>query len=149
MAVMLFRFKKGDEWLVILWHKGECGRRVKLTIHLCDVISEGPLNIICRVALTLDEWTPESGLVTAAFKIRRREVVEKFRKEIDFMYKNWSRSVLPNLSNSTKFWTNFDGGQELLFLKKTRKSAKENPSRIWITDIRIADNYVSAIQLLD
>jgi long-chain acyl-CoA synthetase len=36
--------------------------------------------------LTLDEWTPESGLVTAAFKIRRREVVEKYRREIDEMY---------------------------------------------------------------
>jgi long-chain acyl-CoA synthetase len=36
--------------------------------------------------LTLDEWTPESGLVTAAFKIRRREVVEKYRREIEEMY---------------------------------------------------------------
>ena len=65
-----------------VWKEGQ------INVHLCDVIFEGPLIFFCRVALTLDEWTPESGLVTAAFKIRRREVVEKFRKEIDFMYKN-------------------------------------------------------------
>jgi len=32
------------------------------------------------------EWTPESGLVTAAFKIRRRNVYEKYEAEIDQMY---------------------------------------------------------------
>ena len=35
-----------------------------------------------KVVLTLDEWTPETGLVTAAFKIRRRFIVEKYEKEI-------------------------------------------------------------------
>jgi len=32
------------------------------------------------------EWTPESGLVTAAFKIRRRNVYEKYQEEITQMY---------------------------------------------------------------
>jgi len=32
------------------------------------------------------EWTPESGLVTAAFKIRRRNVYEKYEAEIAQMY---------------------------------------------------------------
>ena len=36
-----------------------------------------------KVLLTLDEWTPETGLVTAAFKIRRRFIVQKYQKEID------------------------------------------------------------------
>lgn len=41
-----------------------------------------------KVSLTLDEWTPDSGMVTAAFKLRRREVVERYRKEIDEMYQS-------------------------------------------------------------
>ncbi len=40
-----------------------------------------------KVALVLDEWTPDSGLVTAAFKIRRRFIVERYQKEIDRLYK--------------------------------------------------------------
>jgi acyl-CoA synthetase (AMP-forming)/AMP-acid ligase II len=40
-----------------------------------------------KVALTLEEWTPETGLVTAAFKIRRRFIVEKYQEEINAIYK--------------------------------------------------------------
>ena len=39
-----------------------------------------------KVLLTLDEWTPETGLVTAAFKIRRRFIVQKYLKEIENLY---------------------------------------------------------------
>lgn len=39
-----------------------------------------------RVYLTLDEWTPDTGLVTAAFKIRRRYIVQKYEKEINHLY---------------------------------------------------------------
>merc|ERR1712012_307890 len=39
-----------------------------------------------RVFLTLDEWTPDTGLVTAAFKIRRRFIVQKYEKEIQGWY---------------------------------------------------------------
>ena len=39
-----------------------------------------------KIALVLDEWTPDSGLVTAAFKIRRLFVTKKYEKEIDAMY---------------------------------------------------------------
>ena len=35
-----------------------------------------------KVLLTLDEWTPDSGLVTAAFKIRRRFVSQKYASEL-------------------------------------------------------------------
>ncbi|KAH9001814.1 hypothetical protein EDB86DRAFT_3100984 [Lactarius hatsudake] len=34
------------------------------------------------VVLTADEWTPESGLVTAAQKVQRRKVAERFDAEI-------------------------------------------------------------------
>ncbi|KAH8988984.1 hypothetical protein EDB86DRAFT_2944935 [Lactarius hatsudake] len=34
------------------------------------------------VVLTADEWTPESGVVTAAQKVQRRKVAERFDAEI-------------------------------------------------------------------
>ena len=38
------------------------------------------------VTLTAVDWTPESGLVTAAFKLRRRQIQEKYQEEIDGLY---------------------------------------------------------------
>ena len=35
------------------------------------------------VILTPDEWTPESGLVTAAQKVQRKKVAQAFDKEIE------------------------------------------------------------------
>ena len=31
-------------------------------------------------------WTPDSGLVTAAFKIKRKEIVNKYQDEIEKLY---------------------------------------------------------------
>ena len=39
-----------------------------------------------KVVLTFDEWTPDTGLVTAAFKIRRRFIVQKYESEINSLY---------------------------------------------------------------
>ena len=36
----------------------------------------------------LQAWTPESGLVTAAFKIKRKVIQTVFQSDIDHMYKN-------------------------------------------------------------
>ena len=36
---------------------------------------------------TLQAWTPESGLVTAAFKIKRKVIQTVFQSDIDHMYK--------------------------------------------------------------
>ena len=40
------------------------------------------LELLQAVILTPDEWTPESGLVTAAHKIQRKKVAEVFAEEI-------------------------------------------------------------------
>ena len=40
------------------------------------------LELLEAVILTPDEWTPESGLVTAAQKIQRKKIAEAFAKEI-------------------------------------------------------------------
>ncbi|KAL5520350.1 hypothetical protein ACEPAG_9574 [Sanghuangporus baumii] len=49
-----------------------------------------PMELLQAVVLTPDEWTPESGLVTAAQKVQRRKVAEVFAKEIKDAYKNSS-----------------------------------------------------------
>ena len=38
------------------------------------------------IKLVDEPWTPESGLVTAAFKLRRRQIQDKFQELIDLMY---------------------------------------------------------------
>ncbi len=41
-------------------------------------------------ALTLccDLWTPESGLVTSAFKLKRKPIQERYQDDINKMYKS-------------------------------------------------------------
>lgn len=39
-----------------------------------------------RVLLVNDEWTPENNLVTAAFKIRRKFIYDKYGKELAVLY---------------------------------------------------------------
>jgi long-chain acyl-CoA synthetase len=41
-----------------------------------------PMELLEAVILTADEWTPESGLVTAAQKVQRKKVAQKYEKEI-------------------------------------------------------------------
>ncbi|KAI0296977.1 long-chain-fatty-acid-CoA-ligase [Multifurca ochricompacta] len=40
------------------------------------------IEMLQAVVLTADEWTPESGLVTAAQKIQRKKIAQKFDREI-------------------------------------------------------------------
>jgi len=42
--------------------------------------------IPAKVLIVMDEWTPDNGLVTAAFKIRRKFIYDEYRKEIDTTY---------------------------------------------------------------
>eukprot|EP00090_Calanus_glacialis_P001394 TRINITY_DN10994_c0_g1_i1.p1 TRINITY_DN10994_c0_g1~~TRINITY_DN10994_c0_g1_i1.p1 ORF type:complete len:726 (-),score=259.31 TRINITY_DN10994_c0_g1_i1:181-2358(-) len=42
--------------------------------------------IPARVLIVMDEWTPDNGLVTAAFKIRRKFIYDEYKKEIDNTY---------------------------------------------------------------
>lgn len=45
-----------------------------------------PFETPTKVLLVLDEWTPDNGLVTAAFKIRRKFIYDEYRKEIETTY---------------------------------------------------------------
>ncbi|KAF6743286.1 long-chain-fatty-acid-CoA-ligase [Ephemerocybe angulata] len=46
------------------------------------------MEILQAVVLTAEEWTPESGLVTAAQKIQRVKIAHTFKAEIDAVYKH-------------------------------------------------------------
>ena len=39
------------------------------------------------VTLVQEEWTPESGLITASFKVKRKMIQNMYQTEIDRMYK--------------------------------------------------------------
>lgn len=41
-----------------------------------------PLEMLETVVLTPEEWTPESGLVTAAQKLQRKKILETFKSEV-------------------------------------------------------------------
>ncbi|RWS20484.1 long chain fatty acid CoA ligase-like protein, partial [Leptotrombidium deliense] len=41
-----------------------------------------------KITLVKEVWTPESGLVTAALKLKRRNIEEKYKSEIERMYAN-------------------------------------------------------------
>lgn len=58
----------------------------ELVLKECNAIGKKngfkPMESLQAVILTPDEWTPESGLVTAAQKIQRKKIAEAFDKEI-------------------------------------------------------------------
>lgn len=41
-----------------------------------------------RITLCTDEWTPDSGYVTAAFKLKRNVIVDHYKDVFKAMYKN-------------------------------------------------------------
>lgn len=57
-----------------------------LVLKQCNAIGKKngfkPAEILQAVVLTPDEWTPESGLVTAAQKIQRLKIAKAFEAEI-------------------------------------------------------------------
>jgi long-chain acyl-CoA synthetase len=44
------------------------------------------VELLKAVRLVSDEWTAETGMLTAAQKIKRKDVVKKYKTEIDAMY---------------------------------------------------------------
>ncbi|KAK7026440.1 long-chain fatty acid-CoA ligase [Paramarasmius palmivorus] len=60
---------------------------VSIVLKECNAVGKKngfkPMEILQAVILTPDEWTPESGLVTAAQKIQRKKIAETFKKEIE------------------------------------------------------------------
>ncbi|KZT68547.1 acetyl-CoA synthetase-like protein [Daedalea quercina L-15889] len=63
----------------------------ELVMKECNAVGKKngfkPMEILEGIILTADEWTPESGLVTAAQKVQRRKVAERYADEIKAIYK--------------------------------------------------------------
>ncbi|KAJ3249698.1 long-chain fatty acid-CoA ligase, partial [Chytriomyces hyalinus] len=45
-----------------------------------------PAEIVGQVFLTPEEWTPQNGLLTAAMKLQRKTIVDKYKGDIRAMY---------------------------------------------------------------
>lgn len=46
-----------------------------------------------QISLIEDQWTPESGLVTAAFKLKRRPIQNKYQDLLDKMYEKLDNTI--------------------------------------------------------
>lgn len=42
------------------------------------------------VKLCTEVWSPDMGLVTAAFKIKRKDIQERYKEDIKRMYASWA-----------------------------------------------------------
>lgn len=45
-----------------------------------------------RLTLVTEQWTPDTVFVTAAMKLRRKQITSYYRQTLDAMYSNWTRS---------------------------------------------------------
>ncbi|PPR00806.1 hypothetical protein CVT26_012447 [Gymnopilus dilepis] len=63
----------------------------KLVLAECNAVGKKngfkPNELLQSVVLTPEEWTPESGLVTAAQKIQRAKIAHTFKDQINAVYK--------------------------------------------------------------
>jgi len=63
----------------------------EVVLKACNAIGKKngfkQFELLQAVVLTPDEWTPESGLVTAAQKIQRAKIAKTFKDKIDKVYK--------------------------------------------------------------
>lgn len=51
-----------------------------------------------KIMLVADDWSPDSGLVTAALKLRRKNIQERYRLEINNLYGNTANGVKNSIS---------------------------------------------------
>jgi long-chain acyl-CoA synthetase len=69
----------------------------KFVLENCNAIGKKngfkPLEILESVVLTSEEWTPESGMVTAAQKLQRKKIHEAFKDEIKVSFCFFSSRV--------------------------------------------------------
>jgi long-chain acyl-CoA synthetase len=64
-------------------------RVLQLYKERIDKLLEGraPFEQVRRLTLLCDEWAPESGELTPTLKLRRRVLLERYREQIELMYK--------------------------------------------------------------
>ena len=69
-----------------------CGTKCRIWVNWAIFWDDGRLNFMTilfisgAVTLCTDTWTPESGLVTAAFKLKRKPIQDFYQKDLKRMY---------------------------------------------------------------
>lgn len=66
--------------------KDVTGTVLREVVNHCKQSKLEKFEIPGAVCLTIDEWTPDSGLTTAAMKLKRRPLQERYQADIDRMY---------------------------------------------------------------
>jgi len=64
------------------------GAVLREVVNHCKLSKLEKFEIPGAVSLAVDEWTPDSGLTTAAMKLKRRPLQTKYQPDIDRMYGN-------------------------------------------------------------
>lgn len=68
--------------------KAECKTEVYQSLVKAGKVAKlEKFEIPAKIEVLADPWTPESGLVTAALKLKREPLKNKFKQELDKMYK--------------------------------------------------------------
>ncbi|KAJ7040514.1 hypothetical protein C8F04DRAFT_1310939 [Mycena alexandri] len=105
-----------------------------LVLRECNVAGKKATETLTAVVLTPDEWTPESGLVTAAQKIQRSAVAKKFDREIKHqgaaIHSSWTTTAITMKSLAlplTRWWSRSDSSPN------SAKAAL--PMELWYTII--------------
>lgn len=85
----------------------------ELVLKNCNAIGKKhgfkPMETLQGVILTPDEWTPESGLVTATQKIQRKKIANAFDKEIKVrLISGWSVLYIELILHRRRTRTNDD-----------------------------------------
>jgi len=68
--------------------KDVTGAVLREVVNHCKLSKLEKFEIPGAVSLTSEDWTPESGLTTAAMKLKRRPLQERYQEDIDRMYGN-------------------------------------------------------------
>ncbi len=70
-----------------------------------------------RIKIVTDSWTPETGLVTDALKLKRKAIEQKYKDDIEQLYENKPKNDSTN--NSNKDQSN-----------EKKDDSKENPTEV-------------------
>jgi long-subunit acyl-CoA synthetase (AMP-forming) len=76
----------GDKTVEELCHELRVAEEVQ---KACAALAKGKLTafeIPKKVVLDAEPWTPENGMVTAAFKLKRTDLYKAFKVSLDGMY---------------------------------------------------------------
>lgn len=60
--------------------------KITLCLQVAKAAKLDKFEIPAKIKLLPDPWTPESGLVTAALKIKRDQLKAKFKDDLQMLY---------------------------------------------------------------